>query len=212
MNATEGCQPMPNFACVAAMLGVASVGSYVLTAETGDNRWVVFITAFGTVFVAFCIMVIKIAPYASQAIVTMGATILPAFVALRKQMEELNKGLLSTRIEALLEQNTKLTAQLQSIRDEFAGAMDQHRKQRTAMIEQLEASNIQLNLLQRSLDDARNEIAAYRKGQDKQAERMDVVTEAQDKINLRVQENAEKIQKTVDHITGTSSDQIPVVP
>jgi hypothetical protein len=203
---------MPNCVCVASMLGIASVGSYVLTAQTGDNRWVVFITAFGAVFVAFCTMVIAVAPHVSKAIVTLGATILPAFVMLRKQMEELNKGLLSTRIETLLDQNAKLTAQLQSMRDEFSAVMEYHKKQRQALIEQLESGNVQLNLLQRSLDEAREEITEYRKGQVVQSERMDVVTEAQSKINVRVEENAANIRKTVDHLMGGSSDQIPMVP
>lgn len=201
---------MPHCVCVASMLGIASVGSYILTAETGDNRWVVFITAFGTVFVAFCTMVVMVAPHVSKAIVTMGATILPAFVALRKQMESLNQGLLSTRIETLLEQNTKLTAQLQLIRDEFNSATEQHRKQRTALIEQLEAGNVQMNLMQRSLDDARHEIAEYRKGQEKQAERMDAVSETQVRQDVEIKANAADIKKTVEHIAGSSSDEIAI--
>jgi predicted nucleic acid-binding Zn-ribbon protein len=90
--------------------------------------------------------------------------------------------------------------------------MEYHKKQRQALIEQLESGNVQLNLLQRSLDEAREEITEYRKGQVVQSERMDVVTEAQSKINVRVEENAANIRKTVDHLMGGSSDQIPMVP
>lgn len=151
--------------CIGGLVLAADAAAWVLTAETGDSRWVVLITSGTGIVVAFCTAVVMAAPHLAKAITSLAATILPALAVIRKQNEELNKGTLSERIETLLAQNQTLLEQnqklqktveedrartedankkLHDIRDEFQTATLQHREQREALIAQLGAMTNEL--------------------------------------------------------------------
>jgi chromosome segregation ATPase len=92
--------------CIGGLIVLADGAAWILTAETGDSRWVVIITSVTGIIVAFCTMIVMIAPHVSKAapvfsnmIVT---AILPALAVIRKHNEELNKGTLTEKLEDAL--------------------------------------------------------------------------------------------------------------
>jgi hypothetical protein len=92
---------MAHCVCIGGLVIAVDVAAWVLTAETGDSRWLVLITSGTAIIVAFCTMIVMVAPHVGRAITSLGMSILPALAAIRKQNEELNKGSLSAQIDEL---------------------------------------------------------------------------------------------------------------
>jgi predicted RNase H-like nuclease (RuvC/YqgF family) len=216
---------MPTCLCIGGLVLVADAAAWVLSAQTGDSRWVVLITSGSTVIVALLLALVKIAPYVGGAITSLGASILPALAAIRKQNEELNKGTLSERIEKLLEQNQKLAEQneklqatieddrtstnkaretLHAIRNEFQNATLQHAEQRAVLIAQV--------------GDLTKEIAELRR---REHARLDSVDADQVRQDVKIEGQGVKIEETkaataentaaIERIAGNSSTEILVV-
>jgi chromosome segregation ATPase len=163
----SGNPPMTTCLCIGGLVAVVEVGAWVLTAETGDSRWIVLISSGTAIIVAACTGVAYAAPHLGRAITSLSTTIVPALTLAWKSWEEINKGTLSERIETLLEQNTKLqhtieedrerteaaNKKLQEMRNEFNAATGQHREQREALIAELGALKASLTEAQAKIDD-----------------------------------------------------------
>jgi septal ring factor EnvC (AmiA/AmiB activator) len=97
--------------CIGGLVLVADAGAWMLSAQTGDSRWVVLITSGTAVIVAFCTMLVMIAPHASKAGVAIVNAAFPIVQLIWRQRDEL---LGQTRkLQQDLAENTRITAEAQ---------------------------------------------------------------------------------------------------
>jgi hypothetical protein len=148
---------MPTCICIGGLVLVADVGAWVLSAQTGDSRWVVLITSGTAVIVAFCTMLVMIAPHASKAGVAIVNAAFPIVQLIWRQRDEL---LGQTRkLQQDLAENTRITAEAQEAARKLGEEAKEAAQRNTETIEKLAEQNKKLaeqnEKLQATIEDDR---------------------------------------------------------
>ncbi len=92
---------MSHCLCIGGLVIVADAAAWVLSAQSGDSRWIVYITSGTTIMVALCGAAVLTAPHIGKAATAIITAIMPALAELQKYREEINKGTLSARLEEM---------------------------------------------------------------------------------------------------------------
>ena len=136
---------------------MVEVSAWVLTAETGDSRWIVLITSWTAIIVAFFGMIVMIAPHAGKAGVAIVNAAYPIVQLVWKQRDEL---LGQTRkLQQDLAENTRITAEAQETARKLGEEAKEAARRNTETIERLLEQNQKLaeqnEKLQATIEDDR---------------------------------------------------------
>lgn len=96
--------------CIGGLLLVADGAAWILTAQTGDSRWVVLITSGTAIVIALCTALVMVAPHVTKAGTVFVTAVMPVLQLIHKQNEEIRKGSLTEKLDDLQHSLTRAEA------------------------------------------------------------------------------------------------------